>query len=788
LTDHPAIASSDGASLPQGGLTCEWLADRIADLVVRTDPAGNILYASAAARALGYEPEELVGRNAAELLHPDDLEAYRLNMIALFTGQSGPGDLKRERRYRRKDGSWTCLEGNPTILTGPDGKPAELLTVLRDVTEQRALRDALAVQAQLASMAESVAGVGYWRLDVASEKVTWSEQVFRMFGLSSSDELALATVAGMVHPDEAAATADRRAQALRTGEGWKDVIFRVVLPGGAIRSLKSRGVCERAPGGAVTAIFGTMIDVTEDEAAHQAIVESEQRYRLLAENVTDMISMTAPDGRTLYVSPSVARVTGYSVDEVLPTQMRDYVHPDDQDGFLAAYIALYRGGCPPGHPIRYRIRHADGRWIWLESRPKLALAADGRTRNIIDVSRDVTEAVELRERLRRALAEAEQAAAVKTKFLANMSHEIRTPLTAILGFSDLLAERRDLDAAAGQQVAKIGGASRALLAIVNDILDFSKLEAGQVSIAPRPTAAVAAAREVLELFTLQARAKSIDLRFEAGAAIPGHLMTDPDRFRQILLNLVGNAVKFTHRGAVTLRLDYDPAAAVLAAEVSDTGPGIAAAQRQRLFQRFSQVDGSSTRTSGGTGLGLAISQGLALAMGGGITVRSRLGRGSTFRVALPAQPAAVGPDAGAAAPREVLVGVRALVVDDNANNRELARCILESAGVEVAEARDGGEAIRVARDLPFDLILMDLRMPVLDGRGALAAIRNAPGPNQDTPVLAFSADSVSDLGDVDGFQGWVSKPIDASTLVAAIAAAIGEGSALTSENAHAAAA
>jgi len=769
-------------------LTWSSLADALADLVVRTDRSGTITYASAAARRLGYEPQDLVGRLATDFVHPDDLASLQANTASLFAVAPASPDVNREHRFRRQDGAWVWLEGNPSLLADAEGQPIEILNVFRDVTEKRALRDALSVQAQRASMAESVAGVGYWRLDTATQKITWSEQVFRMHGLSPGDEPALARAMDMVHPDDAAATAARLAQALRTGDGWKDVITRVVQPGGEVRYLKGRAVCERTAAGAVTSVFGTTIDVTEEEAAHQAIASSERRYRLLAANVTDMISLTAADGRILYVSPSVGRVTGYSVEEVLPTQMRDYVHPADQDGFLAAYTALFRGGCPPGHPIRYRMRHADGRWIWLESRPKLVLAADGRSRNIVDVTRDVTDAVNLRDRLKAALAEAEQAATVKTEFLANMSHEIRTPLTAILGFSDLLAERGDLDAAAGGQVARIGGASRALLAIVNDILDFSKLEAGQVSIAPRPVAVAAAAREVLELFTLQAQAKSIDLRFEAGAAIPGHLMTDPDRFRQILLNLVGNAVKFTQRGAVTLRVDYDPAAGVLAVEVRDTGPGIAAGQRQNLFQRFSQVDGSTTRTSGGTGLGLAISHGLALAMGGGITIRSRLGRGSTFRLTLPAQPAAAGQDACAAAPREVMVGVRVLVVDDNANNRELTRSILESAGVEVSEACDGKNAVGLTRDMPFDVILMDLRMPVLDGRGALAEIRNTPGPNQDTPVLAFSADSVSDMGDADGFQGWVSKPIVASALVAGVAAATGESPAPSWENADAAAA
>jgi CheY-like chemotaxis protein len=297
-----------------------------------------------------------------------------------------------------------------------------------------------------------------------------------------------------------------------------------------------------------------------------------------------------------------------------------------------------------------------------------------------------------------------------------------------------------------------------------------------MTIHPRPTAPAVLASEVVELFERVAHDKGLALNLEAASDLPAAVLLDGDRLRQILINLVGNAVKFTEHGGVRVRLGYDAARERLALEVADSGPGIAAAAREKLFQRFSQVDGSSTRSKGGTGLGLAISRRLAEAMGGEITLTSRVGRGSTFRVELPAPVAEEAPvgEAGEAAPGS-LDWARILVVDDNAINRELARAILEPLGVEVSEACDGAEAIEAA-GLPVDLILMDLRMPALNGRSAAEEIRRTPGPNQDIPILAFSADSeiADDPAGLGPFDGQVRKPVEPAALIGALIAALSD--------------
>jgi CheY-like chemotaxis protein len=306
------------------------------------------------------------------------------------------------------------------------------------------------------------------------------------------------------------------------------------------------------------------------------------------------------------------------------------------------------------------------------------------------------------------------------------------------------------------------------------VLDFSKLEAGEVTIRRRPANPERAAREVLEMFTLEAATKGLDLRFEADESLPPGLILDEDRLRQILINLVGNAVKFTERGRVSLALSYDRAGR-LVADVADTGPGIAPEAGAKLFQRFSQIDGSSTRSKGGAGLGLAICRGLAEAMGGSVALRSAVGEGSTFRLELPAPATArPGPRDGAAA-YDDLEGLRVLVADDNPANRELVRAILEPYGVEVSEAHDGREAVDFAADLPVDLILMDLRMPRLAGGDAAAEIRAGDGPNRDIPILSFSAEhetssARSEPGRV--FSGRIRKPLEAGDLLNALRQAL----------------
>jgi PAS domain S-box-containing protein len=473
------------------------------------------------------------------------------------------------------------------------------------------------------------------------------------------------------------------------------------------------------------------------------------------------------------LSPQIYTLFGLPRSETQRTSLVSLLHPDDRAVARAGFDHI----CATGEPqhVESRVLTPSGEVRIVRSWSTAEFDETGKVSAVMYVVMDVTAQRRVEAELRQARDAAEQAAVVKAEFLANMSHELRTPLTSILGFTSLAAAESDMPDTVRRYIERVTIASKALLTLVNDVLDFSKLEAGEIRLAPQPVDLPQLAREVMDLFSQQAAAKGVGLALDLGDGIPPAVALDADRLRQILINLVGNAVKFTSEGEVRLDLGYDPDAEMLSASVIDTGPGIEADRRSQLFQRFSQVDGSSTRTFGGTGLGLAICKGLIEAMGGAIGVETEPGKGSRFWFEAPAP--AVDPAEAATANASVAalsLGNRFLVVDDNRANRDLVRAILTTLGAEIVEASDGHEGVKAAMELPFDVILMDMRMPGLSGPEAVAEIRRG-GPNAACPIIAFSASA--DAGQIEhlrqlGFDGCLAKPFTLTDLIHAVEMAI----------------
>ena len=622
-------------------------------------------------------------------------------------------------------------------------------------------------QNKLLKLAEDMAGVGTWSWDVATDRTTWSDQVYRIHGYEPGVEPpALQGVLERYHPDDAKTLADHVQRAVAEGRDYA-LEARIYRPDGSERHVVARGACQQGPDGSVTAIVGTFQDITEH-------VTAERFIRTLTDNLPGMVGYWNAEMRCRFANAAYGEWFGQSPESMLTMTLPELLGPELFAKNEPHIRAALNGESQSFHRTLVKPTGEVGH-TWAHYIPDID--ASGRTQGMYVLVSDITALkqaeVELQEtnaNLKKARDQAEAATAAKAEFLANMSHEIRTPLTAILGFTGLLAGRSDLPETAQMMVGRVKGASTALLSIVNDILDFSKLEAGQMMIDTRPVDVVALAEEALAMFGPQAEAKSLWLEFEATPGIPDHVGVDPDRLRQILFNLIGNAVKFTDEGTVRLRLGYDANQQSLRVRVEDTGAGMDEAQRANLFQRFSQVDASSTRRHGGTGLGLAICRGLAEAMGGEIGVDSTPGLGSVFHFHIDA-PAASPPiqiEAKSIA-SALLCGVRVLVADDNPANRELARALLQQFEAEVTEAMDGAQAVALASEAPFDVILLDLRMPVLDGEGALQRIRAEPGPNQDAPILAFTADGADRVNcGAGGFDGVIGKPIIAADMVASL--------------------
>jgi signal transduction histidine kinase/ActR/RegA family two-component response regulator len=379
----------------------------------------------------------------------------------------------------------------------------------------------------------------------------------------------------------------------------------------------------------------------------------------------------------------------------------------------------------------------------------------------------------------RELAEANRA---KSAFLANMSHEVRTPMTAILGFADALAERGGSELERVDIVDTIRRNGRHLLAIVDDVLDISKIESGRLEVERVPCSLVGLVQETATLLRARAQQKGISLEVDWRFPLPALVRSDPVRVRQILTNLVGNSVKFTDSGGVRIVVSasaLDTRAPRVHVEVADDGIGIAGDALARLFEPFVQADSSTTRRFGGTGLGLAICSRVVELLGGSIEVESEPGRGSTFRVALPATPIAISPRARVARPESTerasrgLVG-HVLLAEDGPDNQVLFRRVLERAGLRVELVADGRSACAAALSAwrdgePFDVILMDMQMPELDGYSATAELRRAGYPGA---IVALTAHAMS--GDRErclaaGCDGYLTKPIQRDLLLDTVA-------------------
>jgi signal transduction histidine kinase/CheY-like chemotaxis protein len=385
-----------------------------------------------------------------------------------------------------------------------------------------------------------------------------------------------------------------------------------------------------------------------------------------------------------------------------------------------------------------------------------------------------------------ALALAEAATRSKSEFLANVSHEIRTPLNGVLGMAQAL-EAQNLDSESREMVATIRDSGVTLMAILNDVLDLSKIEAGKMDVSPVDGHVLHTLSHVHKLFLPKADEKGVRLTLESDPALTDRLCYDPVRVRQCVSNLVSNAVKFTREGGVEVHVSTAPAAdgrTCVSVRVTDTGIGMDEATRSRLFAAFTQADASTTRQFGGTGLGLTISRNLARLMGGDIVVRSEPGAGSEFTLTFLADPASAAiaqepPGQQDAARRpERLRGARLLLTDDNAINRQVARLFLQPQGVAITEAANGQEALDRLADGEFDLVLLDVHMPVMDGIQAIRAIRSSGQPWSTLPVIALTADAMS--GDRDrfiamGMSGYVSKPIDRAELLTEIGRVLGVG-------------
>jgi PAS domain S-box-containing protein len=749
--------------------TLQSLLNGISHAIVAVSPDGTITEFNQAAEAmLGWTAAEVVGRQTSALWH--DLgelqsEAELLNaqfgtaLVPAFpvfverTIRSGRAD-SREWTWIRRDQTRLPVRLTMSAMHGPTGALIGYIGIAHDMTAERAQEASLRRITERLQTLIQHSPVGICTLDREFRVEGWNAEAERMFGWREDEVLGrtLPTI-----PAEDLANAEAGFAMVFGGHG--------IQHREAVRRRRDgtdgKYVVAMAPlqdaAGEIASVMIVYLDITAREAAELRVRESEQRFRLMSAHVPIGVFELNAHGRILFVNPRWRQITGIRAEPVPPGAWEALQHPDDIQSSNDAWRHAYAGGTP--FELSHRLRLKDGTDRFVETQMRPVVGPDRVIAGWVGTLQDVTDRVTTERELRRYYEEVElargmaeqqareltvlaheledarnvalESVRLKSEFLANMSHEIRTPMNAIIGFTDLLLEMPigDMERDFAETVSR---AARNLLTIINDILDFSKIEAGQLRLDPIPCLVRDELEELVELLAARAHEKGIQLVLRVAAGTPERVLADPARLRQVLLNLVGNAIKFTEAGSVTIDVRAVSApgggTARFAFGVVDTGIGIADDKLDHVFHQFTQADGSTSRRYGGTGLGLAISRQLALLMGGDITVTSMLGEGSRFSLdvefeVLPIDPASI--------TDHVPAGLRVLIVEPRRTTADaIAEMVgqLGGRGTVVADAVDAVRAIEAARQAgdPYGLAIVEWELGETVGDALSRKIRAHP--------------------------------------------------------------
>ena len=709
-------------------------------------------------------------------ISPETLAEWTGNNQRAMSGEL----VRRETQYERHGAMRTF-----DAITAPicDGKRIlGVLGVNVDITERKKIEETLRRSEADLAKAQAITHLGSWSWDLEQNAVRWSDETYRIFGVEhESFPLVLESIAALVYPDDRAMHQDWLAGVV-AGEKPEPFECRIVRPGGEVRILRVYGadVDRDSHSGSVRA-FGAVLDITERKQAEEALRRSEAflheigRFARVGGWEHDLVSRQGRWTRELHDILEHEGDTPPGPDEHL-----DYYQPEDRASLSNALERAVVHG--EAFDLELRCYTLKRRPIWVRVIGR-AVHKEGQCVRLYGSLQDITDRKQAEDELRVAHEEAQAANRAKSEFLANMSHEIRTPLSAILGLTELSQRLAD-PARTAANMEMIAESARSLLGIVGDVLDLSRVEAGMLELENHPFDLRRAMQEALTPYRVMYREKDLALELRLAPSVPTGLVGDPLRLGQVLGNLVGNAVKFTERGSITLSVDVEGgqasgSAVELHFQVADTGIGIAPEVREIIFDSFRQADSTFSKPYQGVGLGLAICRELTALMGGRVWVDSTPGGGSTFhftaRFTLAAPHEAILPDDGAspAPPGAASRSLSVLVAEDNPVNRLVFESFLVALGHRPRVAADGQEALELLRGSVFDLVLMDVQMPKLDGIEVVARMRSgACGPAASRlPVIALTAYAMA--GDRDrflkaGMDGYLSKPVSLDALQAAV--------------------
>jgi two-component system, sensor histidine kinase and response regulator len=649
----------------------------------------------------------------------------------------------------------------------------------RSRTETAELRSALeraeAAEAENRRMVERMraaneaAGISVWEWHIKRNVTTVDEGSPMIARLGGLKELQNGSDYGSryVHEDDRERWMQAFTGAILGGAG--DVFSLRYRTAQGERWIQLHARVLRNANGQPVRVLGIDWDVTREEQAKEAIArsateldEAQERFQRAVSGTQDALFEFNLQTGEIWHSPRFASMLGYDASETAPGGLESHIHPEDGALVGKAMGEHLRSGAP--YDVEYRLRKQDGAWLWVRSRARAERDAQGHPLWLAGSIHDITDERAAREAMLCATQEAEAASRSKSTFLATMSHEIRTPMNGIIGMTGLLLET-GLDRAQRDYAETIRASADSLLTILNDILDFSKIEAGKLDIEKLELELRANVDDVGSIMAFQAAAKGLELVVNVRPETPERVLGDPQRIRQCLLNLVGNAIKFTHSGEVVLEVcmvGNQNGRALVHFEVRDTGIGIEQASLDKLFQPFTQADSSTTRRFGGTGLGLSIVRRLVGLMGGQVGAQSEVGKGSTFWFTLPLE--VIVSDEAPRTRAAVPAGRCVLLVDDNETNRRVLSSQMEHAGYRVTAAASAREALQILRapdQGAFDVVVLDYQMPDMDGAMLGEQIMKARDIAPTRLMLLTSLDRSGDMqrfADI-GFCAYLTKPV-----------------------------
>jgi PAS domain S-box-containing protein len=744
----------------------------------------------------GKSVEEIEGTSYLEIFPHEAAKFYEYDLEVIHSGAPRLGVVEM---LHGPEGQEYWVQTDRVPVCDKEGTVVGIVVMVQDITERRKSLTALEDAAHRLQLATEVTGTGVWDWDLRTNRIVWDKRMFALYGLEHRD-VTYDTWAGAVLPEDLAEQAAILKETARTA-GRSERQFRIRrLSDGAVRTIYSSEMAVKDDAGEPLRVVGVNRDITEQLRIEQelkeakvvaALREGAERYSFLADTVPQIVWTARPDGCLDYYNQRWVDYTGLSLEQSKDWGWDPVVHPDDLQPIIERWTRAFSTG--ENFEFEFRLRRAsDGAFSWhlgralprRDDRDEIVQWVGAVTD--IDESKRSKEALqeandqlglrvlERTSELRAAKEAAESANRAKSEFLANMSHEIRTPMNGIIGMTDLVLETA-VDSEQRKYLGMLKTSGKVLLGLVNDILDFSKIEAGKLELEVIQFNLRECVNAALIPLTLRAQKKGLELRTHIADDVKQLLTGDSMRLRQILLNFADNAVKFTERGSVVVQVLAEAqrdGEQCLHFSIKDTGIGILPEKQKLIFEAFAQVDGSTTRTYGGTGLGLAIASQLIEKMHGKIWIVSTLGMGTTFhftawfRVAETFSPRSVTmPKVNATSP------LRILLAEDNEINRAFATGILARRGHSLVQAADGREALASTRRDSFDLILMDVQMPEMDGFEATRLIRAEEPLGRRTPIVAMTAHAM--IGDRErclaaGMDDYLSKPLDKTALLAII--------------------